>query len=185
MRRHQPADQPELLAVRELEGILRTPGCTAGTWSVQLEKQRIAREQCYTAIHRDIELPLATRAGGSFRRPSPADMIPTQGRTRRWRPAFDPRAVTNPSARLRPRSGEHLPSILTNTAPADGLPGRRLRPAFEAARPPLVHRDLADGDTAGALPGTAQVRKPAPAHPGAVRRTPPLQPGPRRSAAVC
>lgn len=64
--------------------------------------------------------------------------------------------------------------------------GRRPARAAACARlaKPLAHHDLADRDTAGTLPGTAQVTKPAPARPGAARRTPPLQPGPRHSAAV-
>ncbi|MGY0021459.1 hypothetical protein ACVHNB_21175 [Streptomyces sp. YJ-C3] len=45
------------LTVMEVEGLLGAPGCTADTWSAQLEKQRTAREKYYTVIRRDMELP--------------------------------------------------------------------------------------------------------------------------------
>ncbi|MFI7005365.1 hypothetical protein [Streptomyces sp. NPDC050145] len=45
------------LTVMEVEGLVRAPGCTADTWSAQIEKQRVAREKYYTAIRRAMELP--------------------------------------------------------------------------------------------------------------------------------
>ncbi|MZD07171.1 hypothetical protein GTW43_19065 [Streptomyces sp. SID5785] len=45
------------LTIVEVGDLLHAPGCTTDTWSVQIDKQRMAREKYYTAIRHHMGLP--------------------------------------------------------------------------------------------------------------------------------